>query len=195
MAKTGCFNVYVGFESINPQTLAFYNKHQSLEDIIRCIKILKDSSIGIHGMFVFGGDTDDIKTIKSTQRFARRLDIDSIQFMMLTPLPGTPIFDELMQEGRIIHTDWSKYDAHHAVFEPKLMTAFELHIETLKAMAKFYSWSRIFRNFLRFDYFYGFVGLYGKKSVKKALASSKEYLSSLYNRYVHRPPYTRYQQF
>lgn len=195
MAKTGCFNVYVGFESINPQTLAFYNKHQKPEDIIRCIKILKDASIGIHGMFVFGGDTDDITTIKSTEKFARRLDIDSIQFMMLTPLPGTPVFDELMQQGRIIHIDWSKYDAHHAVFEPKLMTAFELHIETLKAMAKFYSWGRIFKKFLHFDFFYGFIGLYGKRSVKKALASSKEYLSTLCKGYVHRPPYARYQQF
>ncbi|MBI5027210.1 MAG: B12-binding domain-containing radical SAM protein [Nitrospirae bacterium] len=179
MARTGCFNVFIGFESINPRTLALYNKHQKVEDIIGCIKTLKDASIKIHGMFVLGGDTDDIETIRSTQKFASRLNINSIQFMMLTPLPGTPVFEELTQGGRIIHTDWSKYDAHHAVFEPKLMTAFELHMETLRAMAKFYSWGNVIRNFLRMDFFYAFVGLYGKRSVKEALASSKKYLKQL----------------
>jgi len=179
MARTGCFNVFIGFESINPKTLALYNKHQKVEDVIGCIKTLKDASIKIHGMFVLGGDTDDIETIRNTQKFVSRLNINSIQFMMLTPLPGTPVFEELTQEGRIIHTDWSKYDAHHAVFEPKLMTAFELHMETLKAMAKFYSWGNVIRNFLRMDFFYAVVGLYGKRSVKEALASSKKYLKQL----------------
>jgi len=130
MAETNCFSVYIGFESINPRTLVLYNKHQKLEDITRCIKTLKSRSIHMHGMFVLGSDTDDIQTIRDTQKYAKNLGLDSIQFMMLTPLPGTPVFDELQRQGRIIHTDWSKYDAHHAVFEPKLMTAFELHIET-----------------------------------------------------------------
>jgi radical SAM superfamily enzyme YgiQ (UPF0313 family) len=179
MAKTGCFSVFIGFESINPATLALYNKNQIVEDINKCINILKSHSINIHGMFVFGSDTDDIQTIRNTQKYAKRLGIDSIQFLMLTPLPGTPVFEELNSEGRIIHTDWSKYDAHHAVFEPKLMTAFELHIETLKAMAKFYSWTSILRNLWKFDFFYGFVGLYGKKSVKKSLANRGKYLEHI----------------
>jgi len=130
-------------------------------------------------MFVLGSDTDDIQTIRNTQKYAKRLDIDSIQFMMLTPLPGTPVFDELNEQGRLLHTDWSKYDAHHAVFEPTLMTAFELHVETLKAMANFYSWYSIFRNLIELDLFYSFVGLYGKRSVSKSLSESKGYLHNL----------------
>lgn len=176
MSKTGCFSVYIGFESINPQTLALYNKGQRVEDIDDCIRLLKKHSIGIHGMFVFGSDTDDLQTIRSTQKYAKKLDIDSIQFLMLTPLPGTLVFEELKRQRRLIHTDWSKYDAHHVVFEPKLMTPFELHVETLKAMAKFYSWSTILRNLGRFDFFYGIVGLYGKRAVKKSLSNRKQYL-------------------
>jgi len=130
-------------------------------------------------MFVLGSDTDDIQTIRNTQKFASKLNIDSIQFMMLTPLPGTPVFEELKVQGRLLHTDWSKYDAHHAVFEPKLMTAFELHVETLKAMARFYSWPSIIRNLLELDLFYSFVGLYGKRSVNKSLSDSKGYLQNL----------------
>jgi radical SAM superfamily enzyme YgiQ (UPF0313 family) len=179
MTQTGCFTVFVGFESINPQTLALYNKQQKLEDIVNSIKILKKASINIHGMFVFGGDTDDVDTIRSTQKFAKRLGINSVQFLMLTPLPGTPVFKDLMQQNRLIHTDWDKYDAHHAVFEPKLMTPFELHTETLKAMAGFYSWGTILKNLMKGNIFYSYVSLYGKRSLKKIKAPSKKYLTDL----------------
>jgi radical SAM superfamily enzyme YgiQ (UPF0313 family) len=179
MEKAGCFSVYIGFESINPKTLSLYNKGQGFEDIENAIRLVKKHNINIHGMFVLGSDTDDIQTIRNTEKFAKELDIDSIQFLMLTPLPGTPVFEELKSSERLIHTDWSKYDAHHAVFEPKLMTAFELHVETLKAMSKFYSWPAILRNLWQFDFFYAVVCLYGKRSVKKALAGTKEYIDHL----------------
>ncbi len=179
MGRAGCFSVYIGFESINPKTLSLYNKSQDLEDIENVIRAVKKRSINIHGMFVLGSDSDDIETIRNTAKFAKKLDIDSIQFMVLTPLPGTPVFEELKSSGRLIHTDWSKYDAHHAVFEPTLMTAFELHVETLKAMAKFYSWPAIIRNLWQFDFFYAFVGLYGKRSVKKSLFSARKYLDNV----------------
>lgn len=179
MRESGCFAVYIGFESINPKTLSLYNKGQGLQDIEDSIILLKKHSINIHGMFVLGSDTDDIETIRSTAKFTKRLAIDSIQFMMLTPLPGTPVFEELKSSGRLIHSDWSRYDAHHAVFEPKLMTAFELHVETLKAMARFYSWTTFFRNLWQFDFFYAVVCLYGKRSVRKALAGTKMYLENL----------------
>jgi radical SAM superfamily enzyme YgiQ (UPF0313 family) len=179
MADTGCFTVFVGFESINPKTLKLYNKGQQVEDNDKCIRILKAHSIKIHGMFVMGSDTDDIKTIRSTQKYAKKLDIDSLQFMMLTPFPGTPVFEELKEKGRLLHKDWNKYDAHHAVFEPKLMTPFELHYETLRSMGRFYSWPAIIRNLWQFDFFYAFVGLYGKISVRKALSGKKEYFKEI----------------
>ncbi|RJQ43806.1 MAG: radical SAM protein [Nitrospiraceae bacterium] len=179
MKSAGCFSVYIGFESINPKTLALFNKGQGVEDIDNSIRLIKEHSINIHGMFVLGSDTDDIQTIRNTQKYARKLEIDSIQFMMLTPLPGTPVFEELKEQGRLLHTDWSKYDAHHAVFEPKLMTAAELHVETLKAMARFYSWSSILRHLLERDIFYSFVSIYGKRATRKSLSDTKGYLDTL----------------
>ncbi len=179
MKKAGCFAVFIGFESINPKTLSLYNKGQELRDIENAIRIVKNHNINIHGMFVLGSDTDDIQTIRNTARFAKKLDIESIQLMVLTPLPGTPVFEELRDSGRLIHKDWSKYDAHHAVFEPTQMTAFELHVETLKAMAKFYSWPAVLRNLWQFDFFYAVVGIYGIRSVKKALSGAKSYVDQL----------------
>jgi hypothetical protein len=59
------------------------------------------------------------------------------------------------------------------------MTAFELHTETFRAMAHFYSYGAVLKSLLRRDLFYTLVGLYGKRSLKKIKAPSKEYLKEL----------------
>jgi len=179
MSDSGCSTLYIGFESVNPRTLELYNKKQGLEEIINCIKAVKEHGIRIHGMFVLGADTDDVETIRRTAEFARRLKIDTIQFMMLTPLPGTPVFFEMKDSGRLLHTDWSKYDAHHVVFKPAMMKPEILHIETLRAMKRFYSWRYIIDHFLRFDFYYAAIGIYGKRAVKEALNKARSYIESL----------------
>ena len=118
MAESGCHTLYIGIESINPATLKAYNKKQDREDIISCIRTVRDHGIHIHGMFVLGADTDDVETIRSTADFATSLGIDTIQFLILTPLPGTPLFHDMMESGRLLHRTWSKYDVQHAVFTP-----------------------------------------------------------------------------
>ncbi len=138
-------------------------------------------------MFVFGSDTDDAETIRNTQLFARKMGIESVQFLILTPLPGTPVYEEFKAQGRLLHNDWSKYDAHYAVFRPLLMSPSELQRETFKAMAKFYSWSKIFRHVSRLNFYCGMLGLYGKQSVKKARVKSEQYLKDM-KELVNLPP-------
>ncbi|MGB9716242.1 MAG: B12-binding domain-containing radical SAM protein [Thermodesulfovibrionales bacterium] len=179
MADSGCNTVHIGFESVNPKTLEAYNKKQSIEEIIHCIRKVKDYGIEIHGMFVFGADTDNLDTIKKTADFAINLGINTIQFLMLTPLPGTQVFNEMKESRRLLHTDWSKYDGHHVVYKPFLMSPQTLHIESLKAMGRFYSWKYIFKNLSHFDFFHVAIGIYGKKAVKKALEESVDYLNSI----------------
>jgi len=179
MADAGCDTVHIGFESVNPKTLEAYNKKQNIEEIVHCIRKVKDHGIEIHGMFVLGADTDNLDTLKKTADFAINLGIDTIQFMMLTPLPGTPVFHEMKESSRLLHTDWSKYDGHHIVYKPSLMSPQTLHIESLKAMGKFYSWKYIFKHLAHFDFFHVAVGLYGKKAVKRALDESMDYLNSI----------------
>jgi len=179
MADSCCDTIHIGFESINPETLKAYNKGQDTDDIINCIKAVKDHGISIHGMFVLGGDSDTVDTIKKTADFAIHYGIDTVQFMMLTPLPGTPFFYEMKDNGRLLHTDWCKYDAHHVVFRPKLMTPQTLQIETLKAMGRFYSWKYIVRHLAKFNFFYAAVGMFGKKTINKVLKESLRYLDAL----------------
>jgi anaerobic magnesium-protoporphyrin IX monomethyl ester cyclase len=146
MKRSGCSIVYIGFESINPATLEGYNKKQTVADIEEAIRRFHDYGIRIHGMFVFGADTDTVETIRQTARFAEQNRIDSIQFMVLTPFPNTPFYNKLEAEGRILTRDWSLYDGHHTVFQPALLSPEALQIETVKAMKRFYSPKNIWRN-------------------------------------------------
>ncbi len=146
MSRAGCSIVYIGFESINPETLKGYNKQQSFEDIEESIRRFHEYGIRIHGMFVFGGEADTVETIRETADFAINAHIDSIQFTILTPFPGTPFYEKLEKEGRIMTYDWSLYEGQHAVFKPDMMSPEELQVETVKALKKFYSLSNIFKN-------------------------------------------------
>ena len=70
MKQSGCFRLFIEFESINPSTLQRYRKPQIVEEVEECIDRLKKFSLKIHGMFVLGEDTDDEKTIWETLKFA-----------------------------------------------------------------------------------------------------------------------------
>ncbi|OGL41789.1 MAG: hypothetical protein A2043_06495, partial [Candidatus Schekmanbacteria bacterium GWA2_38_9] len=179
MKRTGCYNVYIGFESINPNTLKLFKKGQQLEDIEQSIKKLHEENIQIHGMFVFGSDEDDIKTIRETVAFAKRLNIDSVQFMILTPLPGTQTYESYKKESRILTYDWNLYDAHHVVYTPKKMTPFELQKETFKAMNKFYSWVQILKRVWARDAYNVVIKTYAKNIISKWKKDNYSYMKDM----------------
>src|SRR5262247_752062 len=156
MRDSNCFNVYVGFESINPRTLKLFQKKQDLGKIERSIERFHAHKIRIHGMFVVGSDEDDVETIDATAEFALRQDIDTVQFMIMTPIPGSPDWDTNFAQGQkyVISNNWQLYDGHHAVHQPRRMSPYELQMGAIKAMAKFYSWRGIASKLLKRDYHY-----------------------------------------
>ena len=169
MRDANCFNVYVGFESINPRTLKLFQKKQDLAKIERAIERFHAHKIRIHGMFVVGSDEDDVETIDATADFALKHDIDSIQFMILTPIPGSPDWDHLYNRGEkyVISRNWSFYDGHHAVHQPRRMSPYELQTAAINAMAKFYSWSGIARKLAKRDIYYATIRYWGKKMIRQ----------------------------
>jgi len=174
MKKSKCNTVYIGFESINPETLKLYNKKQSLSDIESCIRLLHKNGTRIHGMFVFGADTDTTDTIHETVLFAKKNNIETVQFLILTPLPGTRCYSDLDRQGRIISKDWSIYDAHHVVFEPKLMSYYELQTETMQATKEFYSIPQIIKRAVKLDLFNVALKTYGR-NVSRKWSKKNEY--------------------
>jgi len=169
MRDSNCFNVYVGFESINPRTLKLFQKKQDLAKIERSIERFHAHKIRIHGMFVVGSDEDDVETLDATAAFARKHDIDSIQFMILTPIPGSPDWDTLYDKGNkyVINRNWSFYDGHHVVHQPRKMSPYELQMGAIKAMEKFYSWGGIFQKLGKRDIYYATIRYWGKKMLRE----------------------------
>jgi len=181
MHDSNCFNVYVGFESINPRTLKLFDKKQDLGKIERAIEKFHKAKIGIHGMFVVGSDEDDVETIWATLDFAKKRDIDSIQFMILTPIPGSPDWDHLYAKGEkyVTNFDWSVYDGHHVVHQPRRISPYELQVTAIKAMQKFYSWPMILQRAIRRDKYYAVIRLWGHKMLKEWWKQNWDYVEGL----------------
>jgi radical SAM superfamily enzyme YgiQ (UPF0313 family) len=116
-------------------------------------------------MFVFGSDADTRETFEETVRFARRARLETVQFLILTPLPGSRQYQSFASENRILSHEWSRYDAFNAVYLPKKLSPYELQHGMLAAMKKFYSLPSILSWLLRgrplvFAFqLYGFVTL------------------------------------
>ena len=162
MKASHCSRVFVGCESISPETLESYNKRLDVEQIVESIRIFHEHGIAVHGMFVLGADEDDQATIRDTATFALRHALDTVQFLILTPLPGTRMFRLLEGAKRIFVRDWSLYDGHHVVYEPLKMTAATLQQEAWKAQKRFYSVWQCVKAFAGFRFREGLLKTYSR---------------------------------
>lgn len=183
MRDSGCLFLYLGLESINPRTLELYRKEQTVQEIAEAVKVLHSYKIRVHGMFVLGSDEDDVKTIRETVRFARRLKIDTVQFLVLTPLPGTETYEELWRQGRILVEDWSKYSGHHVVFNPRNMTPYQLQKEgSIRSMRRFYSLWQCWKLGLLFRWWDFAIYAYAHHTISRWRARNKQFLKDLKER-------------
>lgn len=144
--ESGCIGMFMGFESLSPENIAAMGKkHNRVEEYEEAVDRIHRHGISIEGAFIFGLDGDDSTVFERTVSFARRLRLEAAQFGILTPLPGTPLYRQMEQEGRIIDRNWAHYDIEHVVFRPKKMTPAELFQGVRWAWQEFYSWSSIIR--------------------------------------------------
>ena len=163
MKNAGCHTVYIGLESVNPESLKGMNKKQTVDDIKKAVHVLRRYGINVHGMFVFGFDEDDWKTVKRTIRFAKKSRLTSSQFLILTPLPGSQFFDRITSENRVLFHDWALYDAHHVVFKPALFTLKGLQKAQMSGHARFYSFRETIKHLLHFQWVAVAVAHYARK--------------------------------
>ncbi|MBN1156861.1 B12-binding domain-containing radical SAM protein [Candidatus Woesearchaeota archaeon] len=121
--KSGCLGLLIGLESLHGANLKKIGNKQDIEnDYIRQIRKLHKHGIGIDASLVFGFDDDDPAIFRRTLRFCIKAKVDVASFHLLTPYPGTPLYNKLEKEDRLLHKDWSKYDENHVVFQPKKMS-------------------------------------------------------------------------
>ena len=147
--EAGCRSLFVGFESISPENMRGNNKTvNATTDYLEACRRFHDSGIMINGSFVFGFDCDGPDVFERTVEFAIEAKILTATFHVLTPLPGTPAFERLDRDGRILHHKWAYYDTDHAVFRPRRMTPEQLESGHKRAYRQFLTYGSIFRRSL-----------------------------------------------
>jgi len=124
--ESGCQSLQIGFETIHPEKLSKVHLTSNAEDYLRLITKIKKKGIRIIGSFMMGFDHDTHRDFPKLLVFLARARLSSILLGILTPFPGTALYNRFHKEGRITSYDWGKYEAFHVVFRPKHMSAFAL---------------------------------------------------------------------
>jgi len=134
LKESGCMTVLVGLESLNEESLRAMRKGVNLrigvDHYAESIRRLHDRGLAVSGTFIFGYDGDGPDTFRRTVDFVLETGLDIAHFGLLTPIPGTDLYDRLAREDRLLYThfpgDYSRYDLRTAVFRPARMTPEQL---------------------------------------------------------------------
>lgn len=148
--EAGCLYLFIGLESFSAESLAGVSKlSNDVTDYTWTIRTIHRHGISVQAGIIFGFDEDYPDTFQKTLEACERLGIDGVTPSVLTPLPGTPIYDEWKMSGRLLSTDWAHYNGKtHVVFQPKNMPAKELFEGYMMFRRKFYSYRSILKRLL-----------------------------------------------
>ncbi len=108
MRRAGCIRVFFGIESGNDDVLGIMNKHITTEQARRAVYAAKEAGLQVGAFFIVGypGETD--KTVLDTVRFASALPLDYLSFTLPYPIPGTPLFERVKDNGNTTVNDWEE---------------------------------------------------------------------------------------
>ena len=149
MAESGCMGVNIGFESLSQNTIdsmhKFSNRTAEYSDSIRR---LHDREIGVMGTFIVGFDEDTPVVFDQIAAFAIENRLETAFTLILTPLPGTPLYTQMNSQDRIFSRNWSDYDHGSVTFFPKNMSPEQLHWGMRSTWRKIYSWRNIWKRIM-----------------------------------------------
>jgi len=150
-AKSGCKQLFLGLESISQQSMTEVNKgFNRVGEYHRLIERIHAYGIAVQVGIVFGFDHDTPAIFTETLDFLEEAGVQNGTFNILTPFPGTPLFEKLERQGRILTRDWSKYNSRtDVIYQPKQMSTTELLAGFQYANQRFYSLPSIARRLSR----------------------------------------------
>jgi radical SAM superfamily enzyme YgiQ (UPF0313 family) len=153
LARSGCQGVLIGFESLNPANLKVMNKsfNTMRGGFATALANLRRHRIRVYGTFIFGYDGDTPESFGPTVDFAEEHALYIAAFNHLTPFPGTPLYERLVKENRMLYQSWwldDRYSYNRIPFQPHGMGPEELQRGCLSARRRFYSWPSILRRSL-----------------------------------------------
>ncbi len=136
MAESGCVTCFLGLESGNEKTLTAFNKRSSTDVGRRAVRTMNENGIGAYGAFIIGADDETEPDIMNTISYATSINLNTAQFSILTPYPGTDIFRDL--KHRLVTFNWSLYDGAHALYNTRHLSIHQLNGLLKKAYRTFY---------------------------------------------------------
>jgi len=146
MKESGCGAILIGLESVSEKNLSCMDKGiNRTQNYIEAIKKIQSYGILVNGSFILGYDFDIQASFNELINFVEDTRLLMPLINILTPYPGTKLFNRLEKEGRIIHKDWSRYDSKNVVFSPSLMTPEQLLEGHRKVIRHIYSFDSIYR--------------------------------------------------
>lgn len=150
MAESGCAGVLIGFESLRHDTLKLMEKqlNVTMGDYKKLIDRLHQYGIGLYGTFIFGYDSESAADTLRTAEAAIDFGLFIAAFNHLLPFPGTPLYEQFRADGKLTDEQWwlsPTFRFGDVPFNPKNMTAQELHELCLNARRRFYSFSGMAR--------------------------------------------------
>jgi anaerobic magnesium-protoporphyrin IX monomethyl ester cyclase len=149
LRKSGLNWVLLGVENSSPQTLKSFKKGITPAEAKVAVRLLQDNGIFAHAMIIIGNRKDTFQTIGQLKEFANDLDPDLVMFGILTPFPGTEVYEEAQNNGWIMDRNWSHYDMIHAIMPTETLSPHEVQEELYECYRDFYgSWSRRFGSLL-----------------------------------------------
>lgn len=149
--RSGCRGLFIGLESVSVGSMSKMPKtYKSIKENEDAIKIIQDTGIVFHPSFVFGLDDDTKAVFDDTLEFLYRNRIVAATFNILTPYPGTKLYQRFKAEGRLLSEDWSRYNHLSVVFRPKNMTCQELAEGYFNLKKEYFSLSNVCRRLMKF---------------------------------------------
>jgi anaerobic magnesium-protoporphyrin IX monomethyl ester cyclase len=138
MARTGVRTMFMGIETPSSRVLKTYHKggKASADTSASAVELLRQHGIDTYGGFIVGEPSETAEEIEATIDYAKFVNPATAQFSVLTPYPGTAVWEQL--KDRLITDDWDKYDGLHAVFDGDHLSAKEIEAYCRKAYMKFY---------------------------------------------------------
>ena len=145
LADSGCRELLIGFESPTEEGLEGLElkknwKRKQIDGYKKAIEIVQTHGIAVNACFVLGLDGDGPGVFDAIDAFVEETSPFDVQITALTPFPGTPLYDRLLSEGRIIEPGaWEKCTLFDVNFVPKNMTVADLESNGLALGMRLYS--------------------------------------------------------
>jgi len=138
MRRAGNYWILMGAESHRGSTLEAFNKEVRSEDAEKAVRLLKQNDIFAQTTFIIGERKDSAESLADLREFVSDLDPDLAIFMVLTPFPGTALYEIAEQNGWIEDRNWSNFDMVHAIMPTETLSRREVQMELYECYRDFY---------------------------------------------------------